>query len=141
MNASSSSNPHSSLFQRTVAAVVELEGPGLLTGEHCRLRVPPAEPGTGRVFVRTDLEPAVEIPALVKFARRAERRTILELGEVRVQTVEHLLAALAGLEIDNVRIELDSTELRALMVPPKCSLKPFWKRYCRARRNCSGPSS
>ena len=110
MNASSSSNPHSSLFQRTVAAVVELEGPGLLTGEHCRLRLHPAEPGTGRVFVRTDLEPAVEIPALVKFARRAERRTILELGEVRVQTVEHLLAALAGLEIDNVRIELDSTE-------------------------------
>ncbi|MEC8064895.1 MAG: UDP-3-O-acyl-N-acetylglucosamine deacetylase, partial [Planctomycetota bacterium] len=63
MNASSSSNPHSSLFQRTVAAVVELEGPGLLTGEHCRLRLHPAEPGTGRVFVRTDLEPAVEIPA------------------------------------------------------------------------------
>ncbi|MEC8854512.1 MAG: UDP-3-O-acyl-N-acetylglucosamine deacetylase, partial [Planctomycetota bacterium] len=93
-----------------MAAVVELEGPGLLTGEHCRLRLHPAEPGTGRVFVRTDLEPAVEIPALVKFARRAERRTILELGEVRVQTVEHLLAALAGLEIDNVRIELDSTE-------------------------------
>ena len=48
----------------------------------------------------------MQIPALVKFARRAERRTILELGEVRVQTVEHLLAALAGLEIDNVRIEL-----------------------------------
>ena len=104
MNASSSSNPHSSLFQRTVAAVVELEGPGLLTGEHCRLRLHPAEPGTGRVFVRTDLEPAVEIPALVKFARRAERRTILELGEVRVQTVEHLLAALAGLELSLIHI-------------------------------------
>ena len=51
MNASSSSNPHSSLFQRTGAAVVELEGPGLLTGEHCRLRLHPAEPGTGRVCV------------------------------------------------------------------------------------------
>ena len=61
MNASSSSNLQSSAFQRTVAAVIELEGPGLLTGEHCRLRLLPAEPGTGRVFVRTDLEPAVQI--------------------------------------------------------------------------------
>ena len=130
MNASSSSNPQSIVSQRTVAAVIELEGAGLLTGEHCRLRLLPAEPGTGRVFVRTDLEPAVQIPALVKFARRAERRTILELGEVRVQTVEHLLAALAGYELNWIR-----PSLQALMGQPKCSLKPFWKSASWSRMN------
>ena len=86
----------------------------------------------------------MQIPALVKFARRAERRTILELGEVRVQTVEHLLAALAGLEIDNVRIELIRPSLQALMVLPKFLLKPFWTLASSSKMNlprCAHPEN
>ncbi len=71
----------------------------------------PAPAGHGVVFVRTDLTPNVEIPALSAFVVDTTYATSLGKGEVRVGTVEHLLAALCGLGIDNVRIELDGPEV------------------------------
>jgi UDP-3-O-[3-hydroxymyristoyl] N-acetylglucosamine deacetylase/3-hydroxyacyl-[acyl-carrier-protein] dehydratase len=73
----------------------------------------PSEVNTGITFVRTDLD-NVEIPALVKFVNRTNRQTILQKGDASVGTVEHLMASLYALGIDNCRIELDGSEIPIL---------------------------
>jgi UDP-3-O-acyl N-acetylglucosamine deacetylase len=85
-------------------------GVGFLTGASVRARFVPALPSTGVVFVRSDLRPAVCIPAHVAQVTGTARRTTLGHGSAEVGLVEHVLAALAGLRVDNCRVELDAPE-------------------------------
>jgi UDP-3-O-[3-hydroxymyristoyl] N-acetylglucosamine deacetylase/3-hydroxyacyl-[acyl-carrier-protein] dehydratase len=98
-------------WQRTVARPAELTGVGLHTGVRTTVRLKPAEPNSGVVFVRTDLPGYVRIPATVKHRVSIQRRTALRKGEAEVHTIEHLLSAVAGLGIDNLEVELDGPEL------------------------------
>ena len=96
--------------QRTIAGPVSLSGIGVHTGNSCTLTFCPAPPHYGVKFVRTDLPDSPEVPADIEQVVGTERGTTLALGEVQVHTVEHVLAALLGLGIDNCRVELDSNE-------------------------------
>jgi len=97
--------------QRTIGKVVRIEGRGLFTGERAVVTLQPAEPDTGVVFVRTDLPAPVRIAALISAVAPRTRRTTLRNGTVALETVEHCLAAIGGLEIDNVLIEVAGGEL------------------------------
>lgn len=97
--------------QQTLAGVASIEGIGLHTGQPARLRLIPAEAGSGIRFRRVDLEGAPEIEATLDNVVSTDRGTTLGVGEARVHTVEHLLAAVAGLGIDNLCIEIDGPEL------------------------------
>jgi UDP-3-O-acyl N-acetylglucosamine deacetylase len=96
--------------QRTLGKPVEVCGTGFLTGATVQLRFVPAPPCTGVVFVRTDLTPHTEIPAHIDLVTGTKRRTTLGHPPAQVGLVEHVLAALAGLRIDNCRVELDAPE-------------------------------
>jgi len=96
--------------RRTIAAETTLQGVGLHLGRTCTLRFLPAPSGTGLRFRRTDVEGRPETPAHISVAVAAERRTQLGAGEGALHTVEHVLAAVSGLGIDDLVIEMDSAE-------------------------------
>ena len=100
--------------QRTLKTSVSLEGVGLHTGNLSTLTFHPAPEGYGYKFVRIDLPGSPEIPALVDNVVDISRGTTLAVptphGEAKAHTVEHVLSALAGLEIDNCKIELSANE-------------------------------
>jgi UDP-3-O-[3-hydroxymyristoyl] N-acetylglucosamine deacetylase len=96
--------------QTTIAEAVELCGLGLHTAVPVRLRLRPAPPDTGHVFVRTDLDD-FEIPASVECIAHCSYATTLVRTGVMLSTVEHLLAALRGLGVDNCYIDVDNLEL------------------------------
>jgi UDP-3-O-[3-hydroxymyristoyl] N-acetylglucosamine deacetylase / 3-hydroxyacyl-[acyl-carrier-protein] dehydratase len=96
--------------QRTLKDQVALDGVGLHTGKFVTIIFKPAPVDTGYVFVRTDLSPPVEIPADVHYVNNTDRGTNLEKDGAKIQTSEHVLAALVGMEVDNCYIELDSAE-------------------------------
>ena len=96
--------------QRTLKDKVTLEGVGLHTGKTVKLTFRPALEDTGYIFVRTDLNPPVEIPADIQFVTNTDRGTNLEKDGTTIQTSEHVLAALVGMGVDNCYIELDSPE-------------------------------
>ena len=95
---------------RTIAAPVTLEGVGLHLGQPCRLTFAPAPSGAGLRFRRSDLPGAPETPVHVGVAVAAERRTQLGEGAAALHTVEHVLAAVAGLSIDDLIIAMDGPE-------------------------------
>ncbi|MBN1845290.1 MAG: UDP-3-O-[3-hydroxymyristoyl] N-acetylglucosamine deacetylase [Sedimentisphaerales bacterium] len=97
--------------QRTIAKPIDLEGKGLFSGRTARVTFKPAEPDTGVVFVRTDLAGPIRIPARIHCLAPRSRRTTLRNGKVVIETVEHCLAAVCGLEIDNIEIEIRGEEL------------------------------
>jgi UDP-3-O-acyl N-acetylglucosamine deacetylase len=97
-------------YQRTIARPVEVWGVGYLTGATVRLRFVPAPPCSGVVFVRTDLRPRVHLPAHIELVTGTQRRTTLGHPPGQIGLVEHVLAALAGLRIDNCQIELNAPE-------------------------------
>ncbi len=97
--------------QRTLKKSVQATGVGLHTGEKVYLTLRPAPANSGIVFRRIDLEPAVEIHAEAHLVHDTRLSTCLEVGGVRVATVEHLMSALAGLGIDNAFVDLTSTEV------------------------------
>lgn len=86
-----------------------MTGRGLHTGEECRIEIIPADPDTGIVFV-SDGE---EISAVVANVRDTHRGTTLSRGGAEIHTVEHLLAALAGMGVDNVRVLVRGPEMPA----------------------------
>lgn len=102
------------LDQTTLAAVVTRQGMGLHSGVETTVHLHPAAPGQGRYFVRTDLPGPPTIPANLGAVDQTVLSTELRQGEATVRTVEHLLAALAGLGIDNVRIEVSGPEIPLL---------------------------
>lgn len=97
--------------QRTLKSPVEFSGVGLHTGRLAQVRVQPAGPNQGVVFVRTDLPDAPHIPATIDYLGHGARRTTLRNGEAEVNTVEHLFAAFLGLGIDNAEVLIDGPEL------------------------------
>lgn len=99
------------LCQRTLRTQVSCTGIGLHSGAKITLTLHPAPAGSGIVFVRTDLSPAVEIPALAENVVDTTLATSIGKGGARVGTIEHLMAALSGLGIDNCRVELDGPEV------------------------------
>ncbi len=101
---------HSYRYQRTLARSAEVEGIGFLTGATVRLRFVPAPPDTGVVFVRTDFRPRLHIPARIDQVTGTHRRTTLGRPPGQVGLVEHVLATLAGLRIDNCYVELNAPE-------------------------------
>lgn len=96
--------------RRTIAQRVTLEGVGLHLGESVRITFAPGELGSGVRFRRTDVPGAPTMPARVEHAVQVERRTQLGTGANAFHTVEHVLAAAAGQEIDDLLIELDASE-------------------------------
>lgn len=102
--------------QNTIASSASVSGAGVHTGKPARLTVRPAGEGVGVVFVRTDVtDRAAEIPALVTKVTTTELGTnMTNDAGVSVATVEHFLAACAGLGVDNVIAELDGPELPIL---------------------------
>lgn len=99
--------------QRTIKTEFKLEGNGLHTGNPVKLTFKPAPPNSGIKFMRVDLDPPVEIPALVTSIASdgtSFRNTSVSHGESTIHTVEHLLATCYGLQIDNLLIEVDGNE-------------------------------
>ena len=96
--------------QRTISKEVSLTGVGLHTGENVTIKFVPAPEDHGYKFKRVDLEGEPIIEADANYVVNTQRGTNLEKNGVKIHTSEHVLAALVGLEIDNVLIELDSPE-------------------------------
>lgn len=107
--------------QHTIKRSISMSGVGLHTGVKTTMRFKPAPEHYGIRFRRVDLGGSPEIPADVDHVIDVARGTTIGIGEARVHTVEHVLAAIVGLQIDNIIIELDNLE------PPigDGSAKPF----------------
>ena len=115
-------------LQKTIKAESKLAGKGLFSGNDCRVVFKPGEPDSGIVFVRTDVQEPVVIPALIENVTEQARRTTLLKGKIGVETVEHCLAAVSALDIDNLVIEVNASELPA----PDCSSAEFYKALDKA---------
>lgn len=100
--------------QNTIARPATVEGIGFLGGADILLKFFPAPANHGITFLRTDIPDAEPIPALVEYAIPRGRRTAIASHGLTVEMIEHVMAALAGLQIDNCRVELNSFE------PPGC---------------------
>ncbi len=100
-------------LQKTIKRTVSYKGVALHLGKEVTLTLLPASAGEGIVFVREDIAHSPRISARVSKVFSNMRGTSLGEGEVRVRTVEHILAALAGLEIDNVLVKVDGEEIPA----------------------------
>src|SRR5687768_12758715 len=98
------------MSRTTIATAVTLEGIGLHLGESCALTFSPAPSGNGITLQRTDIAGALPIPAVVDQVSASERRTQLGRGDNTVHTVEHVLAAVAALGIDDLLISMDGPE-------------------------------
>lgn len=98
-------------FQKTIKHVTKLQGFGLFTNADVTLQFCPAGENHGIVFQRTDLPGSPKIPADIDYLSPEERRTKLIRGEASVEMIEHVMAAMAGLQIDNCLIQLDAPEL------------------------------
>lgn len=96
--------------QRTIQRDISLSGIGLHTGNTCTMVFKPAPPDTGIMFVRADLPDKPAVIADIDHVVDISRGTTLQNGEARVHTVEHVLAAFAGLQLDNMIVELDNNE-------------------------------
>lgn len=99
--------------QRTISRLVEYSGIGLFTGEETKLRFKPSPANTGINFIRTDIASHPKVPASVETLSGSKRLISLEKNGVGVKSIEHLMAALAGLGIDNIEIEINGNEVPA----------------------------
>ncbi|MEO9656209.1 UDP-3-O-acyl-N-acetylglucosamine deacetylase [Marinomonas dokdonensis] len=97
--------------QHTLKNIIRATGVGLHSGEKVYLTLKPAPVNTGIVFVRTDLDPVVEIHGDAKAVGSTNFATALCQGDVKVSTVEHLLSAMAGLGVDNAYVEVSASEI------------------------------
>ncbi len=115
--------------QRTLRSTAAIEGIGYWSGRDVRVEFRPAAPHTGIVFVRSDLPGRPRIPAVVANRIEMPRRTVLSSGGVAVEMVEHIMAALAGMHVDNCEVWVDQPEM------PGCdgSRRPSWRRSSKRR--------
>lgn len=97
--------------QRTLARPAAVTGFGYFSGQDVRVEFWPAAEDTGIVFVRHDVGPAARVPAHAALRVDMPRRTTLELNGIRVEMVEHVMAALAGMRVDNCEVWVDATEM------------------------------
>lgn len=101
-------------MQKTIAGPVSFVGKGLHTGIETTLTFKPAPENTGYIFIRTDLEGAPQIKALAEFVTDTSRGTTIEANGASVNTIEHALSAVYGLQVDNAYIEIDGPEVPIL---------------------------
>ena len=99
------------LVQRTLTYPISATGVGLHSGRQIKLNLFPADEDTGIIFRRIDLNPQVEIKAIVDNVGATTLATTLVEGETQIATIEHLMSAFAGLGIDNVIVEVDDMEV------------------------------
>jgi len=99
--------------QKTIAKRFSLEGKGLQTGKPVKVFFYPAEENEGIIFIRRDLKSSPLIRPGDMSSLAADRRSKVGKGSIYVETVEHIMAALWGKEIDNIRVELDNSEMPA----------------------------
>jgi UDP-3-O-[3-hydroxymyristoyl] N-acetylglucosamine deacetylase/3-hydroxyacyl-[acyl-carrier-protein] dehydratase len=99
------------VMQRTISEEVSFVGRGLHTGIETTIIFKPAPENTGYVFIRSDVEGSPQIKALAEYVTDTSRGTTLEINKVKISTVEHALAAVYGLEIDNVYIDVNGPEV------------------------------
>ncbi len=97
--------------QRTLKNTIRATGVGLHSGNKVYMTLRPAPADHGIVFRRTDLDPVIEVPAAAHLVTETTLCTGLTCGEAKIQTVEHLMSAAAGLGVDNLIVELSSAEL------------------------------
>jgi UDP-3-O-[3-hydroxymyristoyl] N-acetylglucosamine deacetylase/3-hydroxyacyl-[acyl-carrier-protein] dehydratase len=115
-------------LQKTIKSEGSISGIGLFGGEHTRVVFRPAPEDSGVVFVRTDTAGPVRIPAIAPNIAERSRRTSVKKGDVSIETVEHCLAAIHALEIDNIIVEVEGSELPA----PDCSSAEYVNALKRA---------
>lgn len=99
------------LGQRTLRSQVQCTGVGLHSGRRVRMTLRPAPADTGIVFHRTDLPGSSPVPALAGNVTETRLASVLQIGQARVSTVEHLMSACAGMGIDNLHVDLDAEEV------------------------------
>jgi UDP-3-O-[3-hydroxymyristoyl] N-acetylglucosamine deacetylase / 3-hydroxyacyl-[acyl-carrier-protein] dehydratase len=104
-------------LQKTIKSEGKISGRGLFGGEESQVVFRPAPEDAGIVFVRTDVAGAVRIPAVAPNIAERSRRTSIKKGDISIETVEHCLAAIRALDIDNVIVEVEGSELPS----PECS--------------------
>ena len=100
--------------QKTLKNIIKISGFGIHTGVKTNVILKPAKEDNGIVFIRSDIENKPKIKALVQNVFSTERSTNLMQNNAEIRTVEHLLAAIAGSEIDNLNIEVDNIEIPIL---------------------------
>ena len=115
-------------LQKTINSVAKIHGRGLFSGKEAEVVFRPAATDTGVVFIRTDLPEPLRISATVTNLAERSRRTTIKKGSVSIETIEHCLAAVSALEIDNLIVEVSGAELPA----PDCSCAEYFKMLKRA---------
>lgn len=98
-------------YQHTLRKPFQIEGIGLHTGKNVKMRALPAPANTGIRFFRTDVIPHTIIPARLDFVVDTSLSTVIGINNLRIHTIEHLMAAFAGLNIDNAIVELSGPEV------------------------------
>src|SRR5579875_910634 len=101
-------------YQHTLASEIIIAGVGIHTGENVEMKLKPAEPNTGIVFKRIDLPGQPTVKADVDNVIETTRSTTIEANGARIGTIEHLMAALVGNQVDNVLIEINGAEVPIL---------------------------
>lgn len=102
------------LEQRTIKTLIRAVGVGLHSGQRVELTLRPAQPGTGIVFRRIDLAEHVDIPVSARSVTDTRLASTISVNGIKVQTVEHLMSACAGLGIDNLYIDITGEEVPIL---------------------------
>lgn len=97
--------------QRTIQKPAELEGTGLFTGSAGKVRVQPAPANAGITFIRTDLPNRPRLPVTPDTVTSKFRRSAVTGENAEIETIEHLMSACGGLEIDNLEVEVNAAEL------------------------------
>ncbi len=115
-------------LQKTIKDEAKIVGRGLFAGEESKVVFRPAPENSGVVFIRTDVSEPVRISAITANIAERSRRTALKNGSVSIETVEHCLAAVSALAIDNLIIEVAASELPGA----DCSSAGFFKTLKRA---------
>lgn len=115
-------------LQKTIKSESKIHGRGMFGGEETKLVFRSAPANSGITFVRTDVPEPVRISAVASNLAERSRRTTIKKGSVSIETIEHCLAAVNALEIDNVVVEVDGSELPA----PDCSCAEYFKVLKRA---------
>jgi len=110
-------------LQKTIKSECRIAGKGLFGGEDARVVFRPAAVDTGIVFVRTDVPEPVRISGVVPNLAERGHRTALKKGPVSIETVEHCLAVINALGIDNLIVEVSGPEMPA----PDCSSAEYFK--------------
>lgn len=101
-------------YQHTLQNEISISGAGIHTGQSVTIRIKPAPPNTGITFQRVDLAAKPYVKADVDFVVETNRSTTLENNGARVSTIEHLMAAMVGMQVDNALIEIDGEEVPIL---------------------------